>query len=82
MKERFLYILSNRWTTILIVLLLLTQQLHAQNASLQLKVVNDFTKEPVSFASVNWKKASYGGVTDSAGEISIKNSLYKFSKPT
>ncbi len=74
MKDRFLYVLCYRWTSILIVLLLLTQQLHAQNTLLKLKVLNDFTKEPVSFASINWQKANYGGITDSAGELYLKKS--------
>ncbi|MBC7721264.1 MAG: carboxypeptidase-like regulatory domain-containing protein, partial [Pedobacter sp.] len=52
----------------------MVQQVQAQNTLLKVKVVNDFTKEPVSFASVNWLKASYGGTTDSAGELSIKTS--------
>ncbi|MBC7651999.1 MAG: carboxypeptidase-like regulatory domain-containing protein, partial [Deinococcales bacterium] len=41
---------------------------------MKVKVVNDFTKEPVSFASINWLKANYGGITDSAGELLIKKS--------
>ena len=76
MKDRFLYVLSNRWTVVILVSLLLTQQLHAQNTLLKLKVLNDFTKEPVSFASINWQKANYGGITDSAGELYIKKKRY------
>ena len=74
MKDRFLYVLSNRWTVVILFSLLLTQQLHAQNTLLKLKVLNDFTKEPVSFASINWQKANYGGITDSSGELYIKKS--------
>ena len=59
---------------ILVVLLLVTQHLQAQNSLLKIKIVNDFTKEPVSFASINWLKANYGGITDSAGELYIKKS--------
>ncbi len=36
------------------------------------KVINDFTKEPVSFASVYWKKAGSGVTTDSAGNFLLK----------
>ncbi len=70
MKERFFYVVKQVLT--LCFLLLFLRKVEAQD--IKIKVVNEFTKEPVSFASVNWKKASYGGVTDSAGEISIKKS--------
>lgn len=40
------------------------------------KVVNDFTKEPVAFAGVFWKKAGGGGNTDTAGIFSIKKSTF------
>ncbi|MEI6587201.1 MAG: hypothetical protein WCL56_14025, partial [Sediminibacterium sp.] len=41
----------------------LFQDINAQNISG--KVLNAFTKEPISFASVYWKKANQGGITDS-----------------
>ena len=48
----------------------LFQDINAQNISG--KVLNAFTKEPISFASVYWKKANQGGITDSAGGFKIK----------
>lgn len=74
MKDRLLNLLSNKLVLILVVSLLLAPQLSAQNILLKIKVVNDFTKEPVAFANVNWLKANYGGITDSAGELYIKKS--------
>ena len=74
MKEIFFNFLIHKLTLIAIISLLLVQQIQAQNTLLKVKVVNDFTKEPVSFASINWLKASYGGTTDSAGELYIKKS--------
>jgi hypothetical protein len=43
---------------------------------IQGKVVNSFTKEPVSFASVYWKVANQGGITDSMGVFQIKPSPF------
>ncbi|MES2373685.1 MAG: DUF5686 family protein [Bacteroidota bacterium] len=34
--------------------------------------MNDFTKEPVPFASVYWKKAGFGSTSDSAGNFLIR----------
>ena len=48
----------------------LFQDINAQNISG--KVLNAFTKEPISFASVYWKKANQGGITDSVGGFKIK----------
>lgn len=36
--------------------------------------MNDFTKEPVPFASIFWKKAGFGVVTDSVGSFTLKRS--------
>lgn len=41
------------------------------------RVMNDFTKESVPFASVFWKKAGFGSVTDSAGNFTLKKSPHK-----
>lgn len=38
------------------------------------KVINYFTNDPVGFASVYWKKAGNGVVTDSAGRFSLRKS--------
>jgi hypothetical protein len=50
------------------------QNSSAQNISG--KVLNAFTKEPISFASVYWKKANQGGITDSVGGFNIKLSSW------
>jgi hypothetical protein len=36
------------------------------------RVVNHFTKEPVPFASIYWKRAGFGGITDSLGNFILK----------
>ncbi|RBL92492.1 hypothetical protein DF182_07885 [Chitinophaga flava] len=38
------------------------------------KVVNKFTEEPLPFATVYWKYADHGVMTDSAGEFKLKRS--------
>lgn len=43
-----------------------------QRGNLHGTVINDFTKEPVSFASVYWKKAGVGTLTDSAGKFTLR----------
>lgn len=35
------------------------------------KVINHFTKEPVPFASIYWKRAGFGGITDSLGKFTL-----------
>ena len=35
------------------------------------RVINNFTKEPVSFASIYWKKAGVGGISDSSGNFNL-----------
>ncbi|MCW3088827.1 MAG: hypothetical protein JWQ78_2213 [Sediminibacterium sp.] len=35
------------------------------------KVLNNFTKEPVPFASIYWKRAGVGGITDSLGNFNL-----------
>ncbi len=44
----------------------------AQRGSLRGRVMNDFTKDPVPFASIYWKKAGTGTTSDSAGNFIIK----------
>lgn len=48
----------------------------AQKGSMRGKIVNDFTKEPISFASIFWKKAGYGTTSDSAGNFILRQSHY------
>lgn len=47
-----------------------------QRGSIHGKVVNDFTKEPVPFASIFWKRAGTGTTSDSAGNFIIRLSYH------
>ncbi len=38
--------------------------------------MNDFTKDFVPFASIYWKKAGYGTITDSAGNFTLRRSQF------
>jgi hypothetical protein len=40
------------------------------------RIINDFTKEPVLFASIYWKKAGFGTNSDSAGNFTVKRSRF------
>src|SRR5882672_12895161 len=53
-------------------LMLFSSAWSQQRGNLRGKVTNDFTKEPIPFASVYWKKAGFGATSDSAGTFSIK----------
>ncbi|KAI9451710.1 hypothetical protein F5148DRAFT_1289969 [Russula earlei] len=59
-----------------LVLLAIANGLSAQKTTLKGKVVNAFTKEPVPFASVFWKRAGTGITTDSIGAFTIKKSHF------
>lgn len=48
----------------------------AQTKQLRGRVVNDFTKETVPFASIYWKKAGFGLNSDSAGQFRIRLSPF------
>lgn len=65
--------------TLFTILLLIIGIAHAQNST-QIKglVVNGFTKEPVPYASVHWKMAKNGTVTDSLGNFTINNSKFPY----
>ncbi|MES2330332.1 MAG: DUF5686 family protein [Bacteroidota bacterium] len=43
-----------------------------QRGNLRGRIMNDFTKETVPFASVYWKKAGFGSTSDSAGNFLIR----------
>lgn len=43
-----------------------------QRGNLRGIVINDFTKEPVPFASIYWKRAGAGTTTDSAGQFTLR----------
>jgi hypothetical protein len=56
---------------------LLCNNIFAQHTSaVKGRVVNDFTKEPVAFASVFWKKAAFGSTTDTAGNFILNRSRF------
>lgn len=48
----------------------------SQNKLIVGKIVNPFTKEPVPFASVQWKKNGNGILSDSSGLFTIRNSAF------
>jgi Family of unknown function (DUF5686)/CarboxypepD_reg-like domain len=52
-----------------IFLLFIITNLSAQNKPLQGCVVSQLTGEKISFASISWKKAGFGRVSDSAGRF-------------
>jgi hypothetical protein len=43
-----------------------------QRGNMRGKIMNDFTKDPVPFASIYWKKAGFGSTSDSAGNFLIR----------
>ena len=60
-----------RKTLLLGFALLVCTCIWAQRGSIHGKVLNDFTKEPVPFASVYWKRAGVGINSDSAGNFTF-----------
>ncbi|MDE3251274.1 MAG: carboxypeptidase-like regulatory domain-containing protein [Bacteroidota bacterium] len=57
--------------------LLLSTQNYAQLGTLRGRIMNDFTKEPVSFASIYWKRAGFGTTSDSAGNFLLRFSQHQ-----
>ena len=53
-------------------LILFSSAWSQQRGNLRGKVTNDFTKEPIPFASIYWKKAGFGVTSDSSGGFLIK----------
>ncbi|MFP5042560.1 DUF5686 family protein [Parasediminibacterium sp. JCM 36343] len=53
------------------------QESYAQKGHITGIVANEFTKEPIRFASVYFKKAGYGTTSDSVGKFSLAKSSYK-----
>lgn len=54
-----------------IINIIFINSLFAQQTMVKGTIVDKFTKEKISFASIAWKNAGYGGVSDSAGNFSI-----------
>src|SRR6478609_2388048 len=54
---------------LLSILLTCTHALSQQRGRIHGRVMNDFTKEPIPFASIFWKKAGFGITSDSAGNF-------------
>jgi len=48
----------------------------AQSSFIRGKLINQFTNETVPFASVFWKKAGHGVITDSSGSFMLKKSPF------
>lgn len=73
MPETAINVRSTARTPILLVFLGLTVHGWCQ-AQVRGKVINQFTKETVPFASIYWKKAGFGSVTDSSGRFLLRSS--------
>lgn len=56
---------------------LLFTALHAQKNALHGSVINQFTKEKIPFASIQWKKAGTGTLTDSLGNFILAPSPFR-----
>ncbi len=61
---------------LLIYTLIICITASSQRGTIHGRVINDFTKENVPFASVYWKKAGSGTTTDSAGFFIIRASRF------
>jgi hypothetical protein len=59
-----------------LIALLATVAAWSQPKQVRGRVVNDFTKETVPFASIFWKKAGFGLNSDSAGQFRIRVSPF------
>lgn len=72
-KYFFLLILHFRkfQCLILFCLVLYNHKAAAQHKAIEGSIINSFTKEKISFASVYWKKAGYGTVSDSVGNFRL-----------
>ncbi len=67
--------LSFTGSLIVLCTLFLCSLAHAQERPLITgKVIQFFSREPIAFASVYWKAAGHGCITDSSGRFSLKNS--------
>ncbi len=52
---------------------------YAQNKNVFFgKVINEFTKELVPYASLHWKLAGFGTITDTVGQFQLDKSSFKF----
>jgi len=56
----------------LTMLCITVQSLHAQTFTIKGRVINYFTNEVMPFASVKWKLAGNGVLTDSIGQFTIR----------
>lgn len=58
--------------------ILLCSAVWSQKGYVRGKIINDFTKETVPFASIFWKKAGFGITSDSAGNFAIRFSHHAY----
>ncbi|NCI47009.1 DUF5686 and carboxypeptidase-like regulatory domain-containing protein [Sediminibacterium soli] len=49
----------------------------SQSSQVRGRILNHFTKETVPFASVYWKRAGFGGVSDSLGNFLLRSSHHQ-----
>lgn len=64
------------WILLSVLLFISIQSIAQKNASIVGKVTNGFTKEPIAFASIYWKYAKYGVLSDSVGNFTISRSPF------
>ncbi|MBS1628371.1 MAG: carboxypeptidase-like regulatory domain-containing protein [Bacteroidetes bacterium] len=78
MREKFILISAYKpWFYSIAIVFLSIQFLHAQPITVKGTVINHFTNEVMPFASVKWKHAGNGVLTDSVGHFFIKkNNLH------
>ncbi len=76
----FLLWLCYRRFKCVLFIILYSNNLVAQHKSIEGSIINQFTKEKISFASIYWKKAGYGTISDSVGKFRL--TLNDFSQDT
>lgn len=69
------YFRQKKFYCIIFILISNLSLVSAQTKNIRGVVLNEFTKEPIPFASIYFKKANYGVVSDSIGTFSIRKSI-------
>src|SRR5476649_2949702 len=68
---------SLKVSAILLIGIIATGSLAAQSNYVKGKVINYFTNEVIPFASVHWKKAGTGVITDSTGSFILRKTPFE-----
>ena len=68
---------SLKVSAILLAGIIVAGRLAAQSNYVKGKVINHFTNEVIPFASVHWKKAGTGGITDSTGSFTLRKTPFE-----